>query len=169
MLSSMSARLLPLCLSVLCALVACSPPGKPGTATQTTQTTQTTPTTQPTPTASPRSANQSASQSRSPRSSTSADGLPTIARADLPPQGQRTLDLIVSGGPFSSSRDGVVFGNRERLLPIKPGGTYHEYTVPTPGASDRGARRIVCGPPLRSAAGCYYTADHYASFKRIAP
>jgi len=163
MLSSMSARLLPLGLGVVCALVACSPPGKSGTATQTIQTTQAT------PTASPRSAGQATGQSRSPRASAPADSLPTIARADLPPEGQRTLKLIVSGGPFSSGRDGVVFGNRERLLPLKPSGTYHEYTVPTPGASDRGARRIVCGPPLRSAAGCYYTADHYASFNRIAP
>lgn len=151
----MSARLLPLCLSVVCALVACSPPAKSGTATpaQITQSTQTT---------SPKSSAQ-------PRASIPVGGLPTIARADLPPEGQRTLKLIVSGGPFSSSRDGVVFGNRERLLPIKPSGTYREYTVPTPGASDRGARRIVCGPPQRSAAGCYYTADHYASFRRIAP
>ncbi|WP_161883288.1 ribonuclease domain-containing protein [Deinococcus alpinitundrae] len=149
----MSARLLPLGLALL--LVACSPPAKSGTATQA-QTTQSTSTTSP-------------KSSARPRASTPAGGLPTIARADLPPEGQRTLRLIVSGGPSSSSRDGVVFGNRERLLPIKPSGTYHEYTVPTPGASDRGARRIVCGPPLRSAAGCYYTADHYASFKKIAP
>ncbi|GAA4015405.1 hypothetical protein GCM10022631_29320 [Deinococcus rubellus] len=92
-----------------------------------------------------------------------------LPRADLPPEGQRTLSLIVRGGPFPASRDGVVFGNRERLLPPRPGGTYREYTVPTPGASDRGARRIVCGPPLRSTAECYYTADHYASFKRISP
>ena len=140
--------------------MACSPPGKSGAAPA--QGTQTTQTGRP---ASPKSP----VQPRAPRSSTSTSGLPVIARADLPPEGQRTLDLIVRGGPFASSRDGVVFGNRERLLPLGPSGTYREYTVPTPGAPDRGARRIVCGPPLRSAAGCYYTADHYVSFKRIAP
>jgi ribonuclease len=72
------------------------------------------------------------------------------------------------GGPYE--KDGSVFGNRERLLPASPRGYYREYTVKTPGAKNRGARRIVCGgkPPTRPEA-CFYTADHYASFQRIAP
>jgi ribonuclease T1 len=75
----------------------------------------------------------------------------------------------LAGGPFPFNRDGQVFGNRERILPRHPRGYYREYTVPKPGASNRGARRIVCGgqPPNRPEA-CYYTRDHYANFRRIA-
>jgi len=74
------------------------------------------------------------------------------------------------GGPFRYAKDGFAFGNRERILPAAPGGYYREYTVPTPGARDRGARRIVCGgrEPIAPVA-CFYTGDHYASFKRITP
>lgn len=91
-----------------------------------------------------------------------------MALADLPPQGRRTHALILQGGPFPYSKDGSVFGNRERLLPRERRGYYREYTVKTPGKRDRGARRIVCGG-LRPAApeNCWYTSDHYASFKRI--
>ncbi len=76
--------------------------------------------------------------------------------------------LIHSGGPFPYRKDGIVFGNRERLLPERSRGFYREYTVPTPGARDRGARRIVCGGKQpRIPESCFYSADHYASFKRI--
>ncbi len=90
--------------------------------------------------------------------------------SELPPEARTTHALILKGGPFPYRKDGTVFFNRERLLPIKPRGHYREYTVRTPGASNRGARRIVCGgePPTQPEA-CYYTADHYASFRRIAP
>jgi ribonuclease T1 len=93
----------------------------------------------------------------------------TVALAQLPVQAQATHRLILAGGPFPYRKDGAVFGNRERLLPVEPRGFYHEYTVATPGARDRGARRIVCGgaAPARPKA-CFYTADHYASFRRIA-
>lgn len=93
-----------------------------------------------------------------------------VALATLPIEAQATHRLILAGGPFPYSKDGSVFGNRERLLPMHPRGHYREYTVKTPGARNRGARRIVCGgqPPTQPEA-CYYTADHYASFKRIAP
>jgi|GEM_PF-402788 len=90
--------------------------------------------------------------------------------ADLPPQGREILLLIRKGGPFKhAAKDGSVFGNFERILPKQPRGYYKEYTVPTPGAKNRGARRIVCGGEVREAARsvCYYTHDHYASFKRI--
>ncbi len=93
-----------------------------------------------------------------------------VALATLPQQAQETHGLILKGGPFPYRKDGTVFGNRERLLPLKSRGLYREYTVPTPGASDRGARRIVCsGLPPTQPEACYYTADHYASFRRIAP
>lgn len=94
----------------------------------------------------------------------------SIALAELPPQGQQTYRSILQGGPFPHEKDGTVFGNRERLLPREPRGFYREYTVRTPGASNRGARRIVCGgeQPSRPEA-CWYTADHYASFRRIVP
>ncbi len=92
----------------------------------------------------------------------------TVSLAQLPPEAQATEQLIRAGGPFPYGKDGTVFGNRERLLPSQPRGYYREYTVRTPGARDRGARRIVCGgrQPTDPHA-CYYTADHYASFRRI--
>ena len=86
-----------------------------------------------------------------------------IAVRDLPPEARQTLALIDAGGPFPYARDGSVFRNRERLLPSKPGGYYREYTVRTPGAPDRGARRIVAGKGGER----YYTSDHYRSFMRI--
>lgn len=92
----------------------------------------------------------------------------TIAVAQLPEQGQRVLTLISQGGPFKHDKDGTVFGNRERLLPLHPRGYYREYTVRTPGVKHRGARRIVCGGKQVTAPDtCYYTEDHYASFRRI--
>ncbi len=78
------------------------------------------------------------------------------------------MRLIYQGGPFRYDKDGTVFFNRERLLPAHPRGYYREYTVDTPGLSHRGARRIVCGgPEPKLPEACYYTADHYASFRRI--
>jgi ribonuclease T1 len=87
--------------------------------------------------------------------------------AELPRQGRETYELIRQGGPFRFGKDGVVFGNRERILPPNKRGYYREYTVPTPGSRDRGARRIVCGGPERAPHDCFYTADHYASFRLI--
>lgn len=86
-----------------------------------------------------------------------------ISQSELPREARATLQLIKRGGPFPYPRDGVVFGNYEKRLPQQPRGYYHEYTVNTPGVHNRGARRIVCG----NYAECYYTDDHYASFKRI--
>jgi ribonuclease T1 len=86
-----------------------------------------------------------------------------IATADLPPEARKTLQLIEQGGPFPYSRDAVVFGNYERLLPLRPRGYYREYTVPTPRARNRGARRIIAGRQGER----YYTADHYRTFWRI--
>ena len=87
---------------------------------------------------------------------------------ELPTQAMNTLVLIQQGGPFPYSKDGAVFGNRERLLPNNPRGYYREYTVQTVGASNRGARRIVCGGfQVKAPDTCYYTNDHYASFRRI--
>ena len=93
----------------------------------------------------------------------------TVALAELPVQGQRTYGAILSGGPFRHEKDGTVFGNRERLLPQERRGHYREYTVDTPGSRDRGARRIVCGGERTTPSACWYTADHYASFRRIVP
>ena len=91
-------------------------------------------------------------------------GLKYVAVADLPQEAQNTLKLIDQGGPYPYSRDGVVFGNLEKILPKHDRGYYHEYTVKTPGEKDRGARRIVTG----NAGERYYTDDHYKSFRRIA-
>jgi ribonuclease T1 len=95
---------------------------------------------------------------------------PTLQDVDvavLPPEARDVLERVHAGGPFRYERDGVTFGNRERLLPQRSRGFYHEYTVETPGAHTRGARRIICGGPRRSPEVCYYTDDHYASFRRI--
>lgn len=90
--------------------------------------------------------------------------LPEIKASDLPAEARQTLDLISRGGPYPYSRDNVPFGNFERVLPQKTSGYYREFTVRTPGETDRGARRIVAG----GAGEKYYTADHYASFAFIA-
>jgi len=87
----------------------------------------------------------------------------SIVRAELPREAIETLRLIEQGGPFPYPRDGVVFGNYEKRLPARPRGYYHEYTVPTPGSRNRGARRIIAGAPDER----YYTSDHYRSFRRI--
>lgn len=93
--------------------------------------------------------------------------LSDVGVGQLPPQARETLELIRAGGPFPYERDGVRFGNRERLLPQHPRGYYREYTVKTPGARTRGARRIVCGGPRTMPHVCYYSDDHYRSFRRI--
>lgn len=87
----------------------------------------------------------------------------TITLAELPSEARATLQLIKQGGPFPYARDGLVFKNFEKILPKQARGYYREYTVKTPGARNRGARRIVCGMPLE----CYYSSDHYRTFKRI--
>ena len=86
-----------------------------------------------------------------------------IAIEELPREARSTLQLIEKGGPFPYQRDGAVFGNFERRLPIKKRGYYREFTVPTPGRRDRGARRIVAGENGE----CYYTEDHYRTFHKI--
>ena len=87
----------------------------------------------------------------------------TIAAANLPAEARDTLRLIKQGGPFPYPRDGVMFGNHEKRLPQQPRGYYREYTVKTPGVHSRGARRIVCGVLPE----CYYSGDHYQTFRRI--
>ncbi|HET9340642.1 MAG TPA: ribonuclease domain-containing protein [Casimicrobiaceae bacterium] len=91
----------------------------------------------------------------------------SITAAELPKEARETLANVRRGPPFPFERDGVAFGNREKLLPAKPRGYYREYTVRTPGASTRGARRIVCGGAPTAPEACWYTGDHYQSFARI--
>lgn len=90
-----------------------------------------------------------------------------VKLAELPPEAHATYALVFAGGPFPHEKDGTVFGNRERLLPLHKRGYYREYTVATPASPDRGARRIVCGGRPRVPDVCYYTSDHYTSFRRI--
>jgi ribonuclease T1 len=93
----------------------------------------------------------------------SRSGIPVVSIDKLPIEAQRTIKLIDEGGPFPFPRkDGSVFGNFERRLPAAPRGTYREYTVPTPGVSSRGARRIITGRSVK-----YYTPDHYRSFQQV--
>ncbi|MBO4256829.1 ribonuclease domain-containing protein [Streptomyces griseorubiginosus] len=92
-----------------------------------------------------------------------SDGTATVGVARLPAEARQTLALIDRGGPFPYARDGVVFGNFEGLLPRHERGYYHEYTVPTPGSRDRGARRLVTG----RGGDIYYTDDHYKSFRAV--
>ena len=86
-----------------------------------------------------------------------------MAASELPSQARETIALIRKGGPYPYERDGIVFGNFEKLLPLKERGYYREYTVRTPESKDRGARRIVAG----RGGELYYTDDHYGSFRRI--
>ncbi len=112
------------------------------------------------PAPSPRaSAAGSPSPSRDPDS-----GLAYVDLGRLPAEAQLTVRRIDAGGPFPYSRDGVVFENRQHLLPRQSAGYYREYTVPTPGSADRGARRIVAGAQGRQ---LFYSADHYVTFARI--
>lgn len=90
-------------------------------------------------------------------------GLRAVSLASLPTQARDTVSLIQRGGPYPYPHDGIVYQNLERQLPAEPSGYYHEYTVVTPGSSDRGTRRIVTGKDGQF----YYTADHYASFVRV--
>ena len=89
--------------------------------------------------------------------------VPEIAASDLPKEAKATLTSIKKGGPFPYSRDGAIFGNFEKRLPLKKRGYYREYTVPTPGSRDRGGRRIVAGQHGEY----YYSDDHYNSFRLI--
>ncbi|NWL32291.1 ribonuclease domain-containing protein [Paenarthrobacter nitroguajacolicus] len=124
------------------------------------------------PTTAPPSGVPTAGQSTTPASGTATSAasavanpstLPTINASQLPKEARQTLALIAKGGPYPYDRDGVNFGNFEGLLPKKSGGFYKEYTVPTPGESDRGARRIIVGKDSAK----YYTPDHYESFTFI--
>jgi len=99
-----------------------------------------------------------------------AEQTSTIGLSELPSPARDVHRRILAGGPFRYDKDGSVFGNRERALPRRPRGFYHEYTVPTPGARNRGARRIVCGGEVpQKPETCFYTEDHYSSFKTIDP
>lgn len=101
---------------------------------------------------------------RAPRSGETA---PEVREQDLPAEARDVIGRIRCGGPFRYERDGIVFGNREGLLPRRPRGYYTEYTVRTPGVRNRGARRIVAAGKPPGADGLYYTDDHYRSFRRI--
>lgn len=95
--------------------------------------------------------------------STPAASAGGVALSALPPAARTTVGLIRAGGPFPDREDGEEFRNDERLLPLRPAGYYHAYTVPTPGDADRGPRRLVTG----AAGEVYYTADHYGTFVRV--
>jgi guanyl-specific ribonuclease Sa len=92
-----------------------------------------------------------------------SEQIQTVSFQELPPEARQTIRLIQKGGPYPHRQDNTIFGNRERRLPLKPRGYYREYTVPTPGAYDRGARRIVTG----AEGEFYFTRDHYNSFFRV--
>jgi ribonuclease T1 len=99
-----------------------------------------------------------------PQAQVNPSGLPEVRESALPPEGRRTLALIRAGGPYSYRQDDQTFGNFERILPRRDRNYYREYTVPTPGETDRGARRIVAGDGGEK----YYTDDHYETFRFIA-
>jgi ribonuclease T1 len=121
-----------------------------------------------------------ASASEAPQAAQGASGTPTasgaqetgllgtVTKAQLPGEATETLRLIKAGGPYPFGDDGVLFRNSALYLPKHPRGYYHTYTVLTPGQTDRGQRRIVCGGPRKQTGDCYYTDNYYASFKRIA-
>lgn len=86
-----------------------------------------------------------------------------VSVANLPREARQTLALIKEGGPFPYERDGIVFGNFEKRLPLQPRGYYREYTVKSPWRRDRGPRRIIAG----ERGEYFYTEDHYRTFRRI--
>ncbi|MDI1464902.1 ribonuclease domain-containing protein [Catellatospora sp. KI3] len=94
---------------------------------------------------------------------TPVSGLGTVPLAELPKEAAATVALIDKGGPYPYRKDGTVFANQEGLLPARPNGYYREFTVPTPGSPDRGARRVIAGRD----GDLYYTSDHYESFRQI--
>ncbi|MFL9877836.1 ribonuclease [Herbaspirillum rhizosphaerae] len=94
-------------------------------------------------------------------------GVGNVAAGTLPPEAQQTLALIKQGGPYPYAKDGVVFGNYEGVLPRQKRGYYHEFTVKTPKARNRGARRIISGGNPQTSGEYYYTKDHYQTFQRI--
>jgi ribonuclease T1 len=96
---------------------------------------------------------------------TPGSSLRHVTLGSLPTQAAQVYRSIQSGGPYRYDRDGIVFENRGTPLPKRSGGYYHEYTVPTPGESDRGARRLITG----RGGELFYTADHYASFVQVDP
>jgi ribonuclease T1 len=99
-----------------------------------------------------------------------APRLALVPLSGLPAEAQAVHRAILAGGPFPYSKDGSVFSNREHILPAEPRGFYREYTVATPRARDRGARRIICAGRIPTApVACFYTGDHYASFRQITP
>ncbi len=113
-------------------------------------------------------------QAPAPQQSSAKAQAPVAARnaskitvAELPRQGQITYQSILTGGPFPFEKDGAIFGNYEQRLPRQARGYYREYTVAPPQARNRGAQRIVCGGAQRAPEVCYYTSDHYKSFKQI--
>ena len=94
---------------------------------------------------------------------TAPPGMGSVRVSALPAEARTTLALIAAGGPYPYAQDGAVFQNREGVLPKKASTYYHEYTVETPGSSDRGARRIVVGRDGER----YYTDDHYSTFRLV--
>jgi ribonuclease T1 len=95
--------------------------------------------------------------------SSSSTSTATIAESALPAEARAMIRRIDAGGPFQHRQDGVTFQNREGLLPKQASGYYREYTVDTPGAGDRGARRLIAGRQGE----LYYSPDHYRSFLRV--
>ncbi|WP_250454687.1 ribonuclease [Caballeronia sp. ATUFL_M2_KS44] len=120
------------------------------------------------------SASQASSEPQASSDAVAASGalargpLASVGQKQLPDEAVETLRLIKAGGPYPFSEDGVLFRNSATLLPQHARGYYHAYTVRTPGAANRGQRRIVCGGPRKQTGDCYYTDDYYVSFKRIA-
>lgn len=133
--------------------------------------TSSTPRTRATGTSTARTTSRSPGQPTRGGSVDPTTGLRWVELAALPRQAQQTVSLVEAGGPYPYSRDGIVFGNRESLLPKENNGWYHEYTVLTPGSSDRGARRVVSGgaegSTVETGLELFYSDDHYDSFSRI--
>ncbi|MDQ1053041.1 ribonuclease T1 [Arthrobacter sp. SORGH_AS 212] len=156
-------KILPLLLAAL-VVVAVLAFGGQGVLGQLTEGTTTAPTTGPAATSASASPAPSRPAQAAPApAQKNPSGLPAIRESQLPAEGRRVLALIRAGGPYRYSQDDQAFGNFEGILPRRDRGYYREYTVPTPGESDRGARRIVAGADGEK----YYTGDHYESFSFI--
>jgi RHS repeat-associated protein len=89
---------------------------------------------------------------------------------NLVPEAKTVLEQIRTGAPTRYPKhDAVDYFNLNGYLPqSKKGNRYLEYTVPDPGSTDRGPRRLVLGGLSSTGPkNVYYTGDHYVTFKKV--
>ena len=89
--------------------------------------------------------------------------------SQVPEEAFSLIDDIHSNSPLTyPATDGGHFGNYESILPEEHSNYYREYTVPTPGRTGRGERRLVTGGGTPQDPDVYYyNWDHYGTLCEI--